>query len=155
MPAYPACPQAIHADILSQWVHQEINRFVSSSTEFRKDTPEAHIFLEKLSEYANSAQYYDDVDFYFQDAVGDSCVGSWVKEEATVEQLHSLVMHPERIHIMQKAHQDAFSAFRDSILEYLLGSLSEELTEAFLRDFGVSPEKDEVAILEGGGMLVA
>ena len=150
-----AHPHAIHADILSQWMHQEINRFVSSSTEFRKDTPEAHIFLEKLSEYANSAQYYDDVDFYFQDAVGDSCVGSWVKEEATVEQLHSLVMHPERIHIMQKAHQDAFSAFRESILDYLLGNLPEELTEAFLSDFGVSPEKDEVAILEGGGMLVA
>ena len=151
----PACPQAIHADALSQWVHQEINRFVSSSTEFRKDTPEAHIFLEKLSEYANSAQYYDDVDFYFQDAAGDSCVGSWVKEEATVEQLHNLVARPERVHIIQKDNQDAFSAFRDSILEYLLGSLSEELTEAFLRDFGVSPEKDEVAILEGGGMLVA
>ena len=72
-----------------------------------------------------------------------------------MEQLHNLVARPERVHIIQKDHQDAFSAFRDSILEYLLGSLSEELTEAFLRDFGVSPEKDEVAILEGGGILVA
>ena len=151
----PACPHAIHADILSQWMHREISLFVSSSTEFRKDTQEAHIFLEKLSEYADSAQYYDDVHFYFQDAAGDSCVGSWVREEATVEHLRSLVAHPERIHIIQEDCQDAFSAFRDSILEYLLGSLPEELTEAFLRDFGVSPEKDEVAILEGGGMLVA
>ena len=146
---------AIHADTLSQWMHQEISLFVSSSTEFRKDAPEAHIFLEKLSEYADSAQYYDDVDFYFQDVVCDSCIGVWVKEEATMEQLHNLVARPERVHIIQKDHQDAFSAFRDSILEYLLGSLSEELTEAFLRDFGVSPEKDEVAILEGGGILVA
>ena len=150
-----AHPHAIHADILSQWMHQEISLFVSSSTEFRKDTPEAHIFLEKLSKYADSAQYYDDVDFYFQDAVGDSCVGSWVKEEATVEKLHSLVAHPERIRIIQKDRQDAFSAFRDSILEYLLGSLSEELTEAFLRDFGVSVEEEKIAILEGGGILVA
>ena len=148
-------PHAIHADTLSQWMHQEISLFVSSSTEFRKDAPEAHIFLEKLSEYADSAQYYDDVDFYFQDVVCDSCIGVWVKEEATMEQLHNLVARPERVHIIQKDHQDAFSAFRDSILEYLLGSLSEELTEAFLRDFGVSVEEEKIAILEGGGILVA
>ena len=144
----------VPVDTLTSWVRGEIEKYIADATHFHKDTPGAQDFLDKLTEYAGSAPDYDDVGFFFQDAVGDSCVGAWVKYDATMEQLQDSVADSRRIQALQEENRDVFSAFREAILDYLLGDLPETLTEAFQRDFGVSPEYEEVVIEGGGGHLV-
>lgn len=87
----------IPVDTLTSWVRGEIEKYIADATHFRKDTPGAQEFLYKLTEYAGSTPDYDDVGFFFQDAVGDSCVGAWVKYDATMEQLQDSLKSSPRL----------------------------------------------------------
>ena len=108
----------VPVDTLTSWVRGEIEKYIADATHFHKDTPGAQDFLDKLTEYAGSAPDYDDVGFFFQDAVGDSCVGAWVKYDATMEQLQDSVADSRRVQALQEENRDVFSAFREAILDY-------------------------------------